>query len=381
MDELTAAQRELVARARALATAVVAPQAAETDRTEAYPWPVVRALTEAGFMGMTVPKALGGPGFGTLDVVLAIEPIAAACCTSGRIIVDSSLGALGAVLRYGGEAQRRVWAERILAGDKPAICITEPDAGSDAGAMTTTAVRHADRWVLNGTKHWITGGGVSQLHLILARVVDGGEDRGIAAFSAIRGEDDGLEIGRREPAMGARGMPETELHCRDLTLPLDRLVAPPDGTGRGFSRLMDAYNAQRVGAATVALGVAAGALDEALAFARERRQFDRPIAEFQGLRWMLADMATAVDAARLLIHRAARSAGGNGFPDPLLAAQAKLFASEQAIKVTNDALQIHGAAGYSRLRAPERRLRDARMFAIAGGTTQILRNLIATRII
>ncbi len=380
MDDLNPMQRDLVARAEALAAAVVAPQAAETDRSEAYPWPVAKALAEAGFMGMTVPKSLGGPGLGFFEVALVIEAIAKACCTSGRIVVDSNLGALGAVMRYGNDAMQRLWAERVLAGDKPAICITEPEAGSDAGAMTTTAVRKGDHWVLNGTKHWITGGGVSELHLIFARVIEDGEPKGIAGFVALAGED-GLVVGEREPAMGARGLPETRLHCRDLTLPHERMVVPPEGPQVGLKRLLDAYNGQRVGAATVALGVAQGAFEDAVAFVQERRQFGREIAAFQGLRWMVADMATALDASRLLIHRAARSVGANGFPDPRLAAEAKIFAAETAIKVTNDALQLAGSAGYSRNRPFERRVRDARMFAIAGGTAQVLRNLVAARVL
>ncbi|TVQ36213.1 MAG: acyl-CoA dehydrogenase [Geminicoccaceae bacterium] len=380
MFELTPRQRELRAQAEALAAAVVAPQAAETDRSEIYPWPVVRALAEAGFMGMTVPKALGGPGLGLIEVVLVIEAIAKACCTSGRIVVDSNLGALGAVLCYGNDAMQRLWAERVLAGDKPAICITEPEAGSDAGAMTTTAERKGDRWVLNGTKHWITGGGVSGLHLIFARVIEDGAPQGIAAFVALQGED-GLVVGEREPAMGARGLPETRLHCRELALPLDRMVVPPEGPKAGLKRLLDAYNGQRVGAATVALGVAQGAFEEAVAYTQGRRQFGHAIADFQGLRWMLADMATSLEASRLLIHQAAHSAGERGFPDPRLAAQAKIFAAEAAIKVTNDALQLAGSAGYSRHNPFERRVRDARMFAIAGGTAQVLRNLVANRVL
>jgi hypothetical protein len=377
MTEDERRRAELIERARGLAEKVVAPQAAATDANETYPWPVVHALRDAGFMGMTVPTAYGGAGLGYLETCLVIEEIAAACCSSGRIVVDSNLGALGAVMAYGSDQQKRLWAERVRAGDKPAICITEPDAGSDAGAMTTTARRRADRWVLDGTKHWITGGGVSELHLILARLEEDGEFRGVGAFVAVRGEDDGLVVGEREPAMGSRGLPETEIHCRELVLADDRLVLPPEGPKAGLKRLLDAYNGQRVGAATAALGVARGAFDHARAYLGERAQFGRRLGEFQGLRWMAADMAIALDAARLLIHRAAASAGPRGFPAPALAAQAKIFAAEHAIRVTNDAMQLMGAAGYSRRRPLERMVRDARMFAIAGGTAQVLRNLIA----
>ncbi len=190
----------------------------------------------------------------------------------------------------------------------------------------------------------------------------------------------GLIIGRREPAMGMRGIPETEILFNDLEVPEHMALAPPRGLAHGFGDLMRAYNGQRVGAATVALGIAEGAHQLALAYAGEREQFGRPIAEFQGLQWMLADMSTKLEAARGLIHKAAVS-GDGGFPDTLEAAQAKLFAAEMAIEVTNGALQIFGAAGYSRDRPLERMVRDARMFTIGGGTAQILRTLIASKIL
>ncbi len=188
----------------------------------------------------------------------------------------------------------------------------------------------------------------------------------------------GLRIGKREPTMGLRGIPETEVFFEDLEVPEEMLLLPPQGLRRGFAALMTAYNGQRIGAATVALGLAVGAYQAALAFVQEREQFGRPICEFQGLQWMLADMAIGIEAARGLIYKATDS---EGFPDMTEAAQAKVFASEMAIKVTNDALQLFGAAGYSRNNAAERMLRDARMFTIGGGTAQVLRTLIATRIL
>jgi alkylation response protein AidB-like acyl-CoA dehydrogenase len=293
-------------------------------------------------------------------------------------VVEANLGALGAHMAYGSAEQTRPAAGLVQDGDKPAISITEPDAGSAASEMTTRAERRGERYVLNGKKHWITGGGVSRLHLIFARVFDDGVEQGIGGFIALRDEDRGLTVGRREPTMGLRGIPETEILLDDLTLPAGRLLMPPQGLRRGFAALMDAYNAQRIGAATVALGLAAGACDDALAYAQSREQFGRPICEFQGLQWMLADMATQVAAARALIHKAAEC---ETFPDLMEAAQAKVFASEMAIRVTNDALQVFGAAGYSRNNAMERRVRDARMFTIGGGTAQILRTVIASRLL
>jgi 3-sulfinopropanoyl-CoA desulfinase len=378
---LTSEQRALQARAWDLAHGPIAARAAEVDRTEAYPWHNVALLTEAGFMGMTIPAAYGGRGASYLDAVLVIEEMAACCGVTGRIVVEANMGAVGAIMRYGSEPQKRLAAEMVLAGDKPAICITEPGAGSAASEMITRADRHGNGFVLNGRKHWITGGGVSRLHLIFARVFDAqGNEEGIGGFIAIRDQTAGLRIGAREPAMGLRGIPEAEVIFEDMAVPADALVLPPRGLRRGFADLMNAYNGQRVGAATVALGIAAGAYQLALDYAQVRHQFGRPICEFQGIQWMLADMATQIAAARMVIHRAADCEEG-GFPDATEAAQAKIFASEMAIKVTNDALQVFGAAGYSRNRPLERMARDVRMFTIGGGTAQILRTVVASRLL
>jgi hypothetical protein len=381
--DLTPEQIELKARARALATEVIAPRAAEVDRTEEYPWDNVKALQEAGFTGMTVPTDLGGPGHSFLDAVLVIEEMAKVCGVTGRITVEANMGAISAVIAYGTDVQRKMAAEMVLAGDKPAICITEPAAGSAASEMTTRADRRGDGYVINGGKHWITGGGVSKMHLVFARVFDDGVEQGIGGFLAVRDETPGLVIGRREPTMGLRGIPETEVHFEDMEVGPDMVVLPPSGFRRGFADLMNAYNSQRVGAGTVALGIAAGAYERALDFVREREQFGRPIAEFQGLQWMLADMSVKLEAARSLTYRAAASRGPDGspFPDPTLAAQAKILAAESGIAVVDHALQLHGAAGYSRRHPIERMYRDVRMFTIGGGTAQILRTVVASRIL
>jgi len=384
MSDLTALQTELQSLARRIARDVVAPRAAEIDRTEAYPWATVEALTAAGLMGMTIPTAFGGQGLGVLEAVLVVEELARVCGVTGRIAVEGNLGAVGAIMAYGTEAQKKLAAGLVLAGDKPAICITEPEAGSAATEMRTTARRRGDSYVLDGSKTWITGGGVSKLHLIFARVLDeAGQKQGIGGFIAVAGEQPGLEIGRRLPAMGLRGLPETEIHLNGLTLPADRLLLPPDGLENGFRALMRAYNSQRTGAAAVALGIAQGAFDLALAYVGDRRQFGRPLAAFQGLQWMLADMSVQLEAARLLVHQAATSAVADrhGFPDMAAAARAKLFAAEMAQKVTNDALQLFGANGYGRDLPLERMVRDARMFTIGGGTAQILRNQLAGRLL
>ena len=370
-------QRQIQERASELAQRSFAARAAEIDQTEEYPWDNVELLCEAGFMGMTIPEAYGGLGLNYLDVVVAIEQIAKACSTMGRITVEANMGAIGAIMAYGSEQQKKLVAPYVLSGDKPAICITEPDAGSAATEMRTRAVKQEGCYVLNGTKYWITGGGVSKVHLIFARVIDNGEDLGIGGFIFIRdGNNDRFSVGTREPAMGVRGIPETYLHFDDLEIAADMLVTPPEGLRRGFAGLMNAYNAQRVGAGTVALGIAEGAYETALQYVKDRHQFGRPIAEFQGLQWMVADMAVGISAAQALLYKAAANAG-DGFPNMNEAAQAKILAAETAISVTNQALQLHGSMGYSRNMPLERRVRDARMFTIAGGTAQILRTQVA----
>jgi len=337
-------------------------------------------------MGMTIPEAYGGLGLSYADAVVVIEEMAKVCGVTGRIAVEANMGAIGAIMAYGSEEQKKIAAKLVLAGDKPAICITEPGAGSAATEMTTRADKKGGRWILNGTKHWITGGGISKLHLIFARAFDeGGSELGIAGFMVVRdpdtGEPKGLGIGSREPTMGLRGIPETEIIFDNLEIPDDMIIVPDVGIRRGFAGLMTAYNSQRVGAGTVALGIAQGAFDLALDYVQTREQFGRPICEFQGLQWMLTDMSTSLEAARLMLLRAASTTQETGFPDVVMAAQAKILASETAIKVTNDALQMFGAAGYSCNLPLERMVRDARMFTIGGGTAQILRTVVAGKLL
>ena len=379
-DDLKAFQE----RVRRIASAQIEPHAVETDRSEKYPWHCVDILKREGLMGMTIPVAYGGKGASYLHAVVLIEEMAKACSTTGRICVESNMGALGAIMKYGSDAQKRLAAALVLGGDKPAICITEPEAGSAATEMTTRADRKGDHYVLNGKKHWITGGGVSRLHLIFARIFEDGIEQGIGGFIVVRdpaaNTPSGLIVGKREPAMGVRGLPETELVFENLVVAQDMVLIPPQGVRRGFAGLMDAYNGQRVGAATVSLGIAESAYELALDYAKKRHQFGRPIAEFQGVQWMLADMSIQLAGAQALIYKAAANAG-DGFPNKLEAAQAKVFAADTGVRVTNDALQIYGAMGYSRNLALERKVRDARMFPIAGGTAQILRTQVAGSIL
>ena len=351
-------------------------RAARWDAAEEYPWDNVKDLVRAGLMGITVPKAYGGRGGSVLDVLLVVEEVARVCGVTARILVEGSLGVVGALAAYGTEAQKRRYFPWVLEGEKPAIAITEPEAGSAATDLATRADEAPGGYALSGEKRWITGAGTSRLYLVYCRM---GREPGARGIGGIFVERDmpGFQIGERDRTMGLRGIPESRLHLDRCHVPTSNLlVGPPDG----FKKLMAAYNSQRLGAATVALGLAQGAYELARAYAGERHQFGRAIAEFQGIRWKLADMAIRLDAARLLIHRAAVNAGSS-FPDALEAAKAKTFAAEMAQEVTNQALQIHGAAGYGRALPLERMVRDARMFAIGGGTVEMMRNLIADRIL
>ena len=368
---------------------VFAERASEWDRTRSYCHENIPLLVDAGLMGMTLPREYGGLGASFYDCVLVIEEIAKACTLTARIVVEANMGGISAIMAYGTDQQKKFCAPIVLAGDKPAICITEPEAGSAATEMRTTARKVGNRFVLNGSKHWITGGGISKLHLVFARVLDeAGRELGIGGFIVHRDPANGIlpegfEVRRREHTMGLCGMPEAELHFTDLEVDEAFAVVPKSGYHKGFAELMSAYNSQRVGAGTVAMGIAAGALEHAKRYLGKRQQFGRPLAEFQGLQWMIADMDASVHASRLMLHEAAKSAetSPNGFPDMMMAARAKLFASEAAIKVVNDSLQMFGARGYGDQEPLERMYRDVRMFTIGGGTAQILRTQVAGKLL
>lgn len=357
-----------------IAARVLRPAAAGIDQSETYPFDHAKVLAEAGIAGMTMPVEFGGKAASFEATCVAVEEAAKACGISGRIVVDTNMGAVPAIMAFGTQAQKQRAGELVRGGDKPAICFTEPTAGSDATAMLTRADRAGDGYVLNGVKYWITGAGITQLYLVLAHVWDGDTYEGIGSFMIEDGTP-GLRIGDRIPAMGLRGIPEGYLHLEDCAVSKDALLVPPEGLKRGFGQIMRAYNSQRIGAASVALGLAQGAYDVALGHVDAREQFGRPISEFQGVQWKLADMSIKLRAARLLIHDTARAA--DPFPDMVASAQAKIFTAEMAIEVTNEALQLHGAQGYGRDLPLERMARDARMFTIGGGTVEILRNMVA----
>jgi alkylation response protein AidB-like acyl-CoA dehydrogenase len=318
-----------------------------------------------------------------VDAILAIETAAKYCGVTARVIVETNMGALGCIMAYGTDEQRKLVAHRILEeGDKPAIGMTEPEAGTALTDLQATAEKNGDRYVVNGTKHWITGGGVSVTNLIFARFIEKGKDRGIGGILVDKGTP-GFTFGRVERAMGLRGIPEAELIFKDCEVPAENVVVEADGN-EGFKKLMYGYNGQRVGASAVALGIAQGAHDLAIDWMKRRKAFGRSISEFQGLQWMMAEAEMELNAARLLIYKAACNARDlpNNVKLPYMdeASMAKAYTGHAALDVVSESLQMFGAYGYSQDLPLERMFRDVRMFQIGGGTTQAQKNMIARSI-
>lgn len=381
--QLNEEQKMLVDLADRMGREEFAPKAARWDRNHEYPHENVEALRRAGLLGMTIPKKFGGPERPLIEVVLVIEQIAKYCGVTARIVVETNMGALGSVMAYGSETQQREIARRVLEdGDKPVIGMTEPSAGTDLTALKTRAVERGGGYVINGTKHWITGGGISKTNLIFARIVDrDGGDQGIGGILVDLGTP-GFSIGRVEDAMGLRGIPEAELIFEDCEVPAANLVVRD--LKDGFKKLMNGYNAQRIGASSVALGLAQGAHDLAVDYMGQRVAFGRKLQDFQGLDWMMAESEIKIEAARLLIYRAACNArilaNNVMLPQMREASIAKAYTGHAAFEVVSESLQMFGAAGYSRDLPLERMLRDVRMFQIGGGTSQAQLNMIARSI-
>lgn len=376
-------QKRIVATIDEMGRKEFRQKAPRWDENHEYPWENVHRLREADILGMTIPPAYGGQGRPLIDALLAIETAAKYCGVTARVIVETNMGALGCVMAYGTDEQRRTVADRILKeGDKPAIAMTEPEAGTALTDLKTRADRKGDAYLLNGTKHWITGGGISVTNLVFARFFEDGEDRGIGGLLVDKGTP-GFTCGRAERALGLRGIPETELIFKNCLVPSENVVVAADGR-EGFKKLMYGYNGQRVGASAVALGIAQGAHELAVEWMQKRTAFGRRISEFQGLQWMMAEAEMELCAARLLIYKAGCHARDlpNNVKLPFMdeSSMAKAYTGHVAFKVVSDSLQMFGAYGYSQDLPLERMLRDVRMFQIGGGTTQAQLNMIARSI-
>jgi alkylation response protein AidB-like acyl-CoA dehydrogenase len=374
---LTDEQRMVMELARTLSREKIAPAAAHHDETETYPEEAMRLLAGQGLMGIWVPEAYGGTAMGALAVALVAEEIAWACAATATNWGATPLGGYPIVLA-GTEEQKRRYLPRLAAGEiLAAYSLSEPGAGSDAAALETTAIRRGDRYVLNGTKLWCSNGSNAGLITLFATVDRARGPKGITAF-IVEPTFPGFSVGKHERKMGIRASPTVALHLQDCEVPAENRLG---GEGEGFTIAMRTLDFTRPMTGATAVGVAQAALDAATAYAKERRQFNQPIAAFQGIQFMLADMAMQVHGARLMVHHVA-SLVDRGAPATVLeASMAKCFAADAAMRVATDAVQVFGGVGYTREFPVERYMRDAKIMQIYEGTNQIQRVVIARELL
>lgn len=369
---------EFMERAREVADKAMRPVAAKYDVEQTYPWEVQKAIKEAGLSGVWIPKEYGGEGGGVLDLCLVVEQFSRACGGMGVAYAVNALGSFP-ILLAGTEEQKKRWLPGIAAGEKLiAFGLSEKDAGSDAGSMTTRAEKVEDGYVLNGEKKWNTGGAVASYNTILAVTSPGRGARGISAFVVEAGTP-GYRVGKHEDKMGIRCVPVVEIHLENCKVPTDHLLGGQEGVG--FKNAMMTLDLARPGVAAQAVGLAQGALDLAVEYTGKRKQFGQSISSFQGIQWMLADMGAQVEAARQLVYTAARAADAGSKSVPKLSAMCKLIATDTAMKVTTDAVQLFGGYGYCKDYPVEKFMRDAKITQIYEGTNQIQRLVIARAIL
>jgi butyryl-CoA dehydrogenase len=370
---LTEDQRAIRDLARKIARERIAPHAARYDEAESYPEDSIRALVESGLYGIWVPEAYGGTDMGCLALSLVTEEIAAACAATATQFLDQPLGGLP-ILLFGDERQKKKYLPVLATGERlAAYSLSEPGAGSDAAGLKTTAVRRGDHYVLNGSKQWCTNGDHADVITVFATVDPARRAKGITAFLVEKGTP-GFEVGKKERKLGIRASPTVALHFSDCAIPVAQRLG---GEGEGFRIAMSTLDVTRPATGAMAVGIAQAALDAAVGYARERRQFDKPIAEFQGIQFMLADMAMQTHAARLMVHHAARQVDVGITGNTYEASMAKCWAGDAAMKVATDAVQVFGGYGYTREFPVERYMRDAKIMQIYEGTNQIQRLIIA----
>jgi alkylation response protein AidB-like acyl-CoA dehydrogenase len=367
---------------RALASDKIAPRAAETDEKAEFPWDVYEALVGAELHAAHIPEAYGGAGADAVATAVIIEEVARACAASSLIPAVNKLGTMPLLLAAGEDVKKR-YLPPVARGEAMfSYALSEPEAGSDAASMRTRAVRSGDTYVLNGTKRWITGAGVSHYYTVMAVTDQAAGPDGISAFLVEKG-DEGLSFGAPERKLGIKGSPTCELYFDNCAIPEDRLIGPE---GTGFKTALRALDHTRVTIAAQAIGIAQGALDYAVSYVKERSQFGKPVSDFQGVQFMLADMAMKVSAARQLTYAAAarseRALAGEPAGDlTFMSAACKCLASDTAMDVTTDAVQLLGGYGYVKDYPVERMMRDAKVTQIYEGTNQIQRVVMARQLL
>jgi alkylation response protein AidB-like acyl-CoA dehydrogenase len=375
--QLTEEHRALRDAVRQLAADKIAPRAAEIDETAEYPWDVHEALKQADLLGIHVPEQYGGAGADRIAHSLVVEEIARVCASSSLIPGGNKLGTMGLILS-GSEELKSQFLPAVAAGEATwSYALSEREAGSDAAAMKTRAVRDGDSWVLNGTKCWITGAGASTHYTVMAVTDPSRGPKGISAF-VVAADDPGFSVGTKERKLGIKGSPTCEIYFEDCRIPADRMIGLE---GTGFTTALKTLDHTRSMIGAQAVGIAQGALDAAIAYVKERKQFGRPVADFQGVQFMIADMAMKVEAARHLVYVANASAERGDKDLTFLSSASKTFASDTAMQVTTDAVQLFGGYGYTRDFPVERMMRDAKITQIYEGTNQVQRMVMARQLL
>ncbi|MCH7761004.1 acyl-CoA dehydrogenase family protein [candidate division TA06 bacterium] len=375
---LTKKNLEYAERTKEIADKYVRPAAAELDRNQTYPWEIVKKLQEAGLMGVWIPKEYGGEGDGIRNLCIVIEELSKAC---GGVGVAYAVNALGSfpITIHGTEEQRQRWLPAIAKGEKlVAYGLSEVEAGSDAGSIKTRAERNGDSYTINGDKKWTTNAGAASIYTIYCVTNPEKGTRGISAIVVEKGTE-GFTIGKEEDKMGIRCVSLHEIHFKNCKVPAKNLLGEKEGIG--FKNAMMTLDKARPGVAAQAVGLAQGALDLAVEYTKKRQQFGQPIASFQGIQFMLADMATQVEAARRLVYAAADAIDAGATHYTKISAMCKLYATDVAMKVTTDAVQLFGGYGYMKDYPIEKYMRDAKITQIYEGTNQIQRIVIAKNLL
>jgi len=376
--ELSEEQRMVQASVREFVAGEIAPRAKEYDEHARFPHEQLKGLAELGLLGMIIPEEWGGAGFDTVAYAVALEEIARADASVCVIVGVTNSVCCYPILSFGTDEQKRKYLTPLARGEKlGAFCLSEPQAGSDATNLKTRAVRDADSYIINGTKSWVTSGGVADVYIVMAVTDREGGKNGVTSFIVDK-ESDGLTVSGIEHKMGQRASQTAEMNFADVRVPVENVLG---GEGNGLKVAFNSLDNGRVGIGALSTGIAQGALDEALKYAKERQAFGQPISEFQAIQFKLSDMATMTDAARLLTLRAAAMKDEGHKQTGYYAAMAKLYASETANKVCAEAVQIHGGNGYSRDYPVERMYRDARVTTIYEGTSEIQRIVISRGIL
>jgi alkylation response protein AidB-like acyl-CoA dehydrogenase len=373
---LTEEQQMLRKAVRELAEDKIAPRAAEVDQKAEFPHDVLDALNRAGFNAVFIPEQYGGAGADAISSCIVVEEVARACASSSLIPAVNKLGCQPIILAGSEELKQQVLPE-IAAGKMISYALSEREAGSDAAAMRTRAVRDGDSWVLNGTKCWITNAGVSTWYTVMAVTDPDRGAKGISAF-VVHKDDPGFSVGAKERKLGIKGSPTCEIYFEDCRIPADRVIGEP---GTGFKTALRTLDHTRLTIGAQALGIAQGALDASIAYTKQRRQFGQAISDFQAVQFMLADMAMRIEAARQLIYAAAARAERNEPNLTFTSSAAKVFASDTAMSVTVDAVQLFGGYGFTQDFPVERMMRDAKITQIYEGTNQINRMVMARQLL